>query len=161
VDAAAACRLALAAAEGASGKPRQEVRKRLAAIARSSTYVDSRKRKALICELEAQRQPFPERSPRRDPAKASRCWWRFLELGDGVDCDRLLPTARRRDRGVPASGGRGWGQIASAAKLETRRLAEQVVDLLGEQRLWPVRWADPGAKTQTGRARCGCWSATP
>jgi len=46
-------RLALAAAEGVDGAA-QEVRKRLVAIDRASTFVDSAKRKALVSDLEAQ-----------------------------------------------------------------------------------------------------------
>ena len=48
-------RLALAAATGIEGAAR-EVRKRLAAIARSTTFIDSAKRKALLTDLEAQQQ---------------------------------------------------------------------------------------------------------
>ena len=76
-------RLALAAAEGAS-EAAQEVRKRLAAIARSTTYVDSRKRKALVAELEAQRQAITGSIAEADPDLAVDLLVRFLQLGDGV-----------------------------------------------------------------------------
>ena len=49
-------RLALAAGSSVE-EAAQEVRKRLASIARSSTYIDWRKRKTLTSDLQAQRCP--------------------------------------------------------------------------------------------------------
>ena len=48
-------RLALAAAEGVDGTV-QEVRKRLTAIDRATTFVDSTRRQALVLDLQAQLQ---------------------------------------------------------------------------------------------------------
>ncbi|EAQ74224.1 MULTISPECIES: DUF6880 family protein [unclassified Synechococcus] len=56
-------RLALAAAEGIDGAV-QDVRKRLTAIDRASTFVDSARRKALVADLEAQLQAINHRSDR-------------------------------------------------------------------------------------------------
>jgi hypothetical protein len=62
-------RLALAAADGADGAA-QEVRKRLAAIGRATTFVDSRRRKALLADLEAQRQAITGAIAADDPVQA-------------------------------------------------------------------------------------------
>lgn len=122
-------RLALAAAEGAS-EAAQEVRKRLTAIARSSTYVDSRKRKALVSELEAQRQAISGAIAEADPAQAFALLVRFLELADGV-IDRCSDSTGSVI-GVFQQAMAELGPIATAAKLKPDALAEQVVDLLGD-----------------------------
>lgn len=76
-------RLALAAADGADGVA-QEVRKRLAAIARATTVVDSRKRKSLIVDLQAQHRAITGPIATADPTQAFQLLVRFLELADGV-----------------------------------------------------------------------------
>jgi hypothetical protein len=59
-------RLALAAAGGADGAA-QEVRKRLAAIGRSTTFIDSAKRKALLADLRPSNRRSQGRSPQPIP----------------------------------------------------------------------------------------------
>jgi len=76
-------RLALAAA-GGSEEAAQEVRKRLAAIARSTTFIDSAKRKALLADLEAQQQAITGPIAAADPALAVELQVRLLELAEGV-----------------------------------------------------------------------------
>jgi hypothetical protein len=76
-------RLALAAAEGV-GSAAQEVRKRLAAIDRSSTFLDAAKRKALISDLEAQLQAISGPIAAADPSQACELLLRLLELSEGV-----------------------------------------------------------------------------
>jgi hypothetical protein len=76
-------RLALAAAGGADGAA-QEVRKRLAAIGRSTTFIDSAKRKALLADLEAQQQAITGPIATADPALALELQVRLLELSEGV-----------------------------------------------------------------------------
>ncbi|CAK6690343.1 DUF6880 family protein [Synechococcus sp. CBW1107] len=122
-------RLALAAAEGAS-EAAQEVRKRLAAIARSTTFVDSRKRKALVAELEAQRQAITGPIAEADPDLAVDLLVRFLQLGDGV-MDRCSDSTGAVI-GVFWQAAADLGPIATAAKLGPDRLAEQVSDLLAD-----------------------------
>ena len=46
------------------------MRKRLAAIARSTTFIDSARRKALLADLEAQQQAITGPIARADPALA-------------------------------------------------------------------------------------------
>ncbi|MCP9800117.1 DUF6880 family protein [Synechococcus sp. RedBA-s] len=120
-------RLAIAAAEGAS-EAAQEVRKRLAAIARSGTYVDARKRKALLAELHSQLQAISGPIAAADPGLAMDLLVRFLQLGDGV-LDRCSDSTGAVI-GVFRQAAASLGPIASAAQLEPARLAEQVCDLL-------------------------------
>jgi hypothetical protein len=122
-------RLALAAAEGAC-EAAQEVRKRLAAIARSSTFVDSRKRRALVADLEAQHQAISGPIAAADPNLAFELLVRFLELADGV-LDRCSDSTGTVI-GVFRQAAADLGPMASAARVEPETLAEQVADLLGD-----------------------------
>ncbi|MEB3326685.1 MAG: hypothetical protein VKI39_03140 [Synechococcus sp.] len=122
-------RLALAAAEGA-GSAAQEVRKRLAAIDRSRTYLDAAKRKALISDLEVQLRAISGPIAGADPGQACELLLRLLELSEGV-------LARCADSGgdLRALFGRAaecWGPIAQAAQLGPENLAEQAAELLAE-----------------------------
>lgn len=121
-------RLALAAAEGAAGAA-QEVRKRLAAIARSTTYVDSRKRKALLADLEAQLQAISGPIAAADPAQAFQLLVRFLELSDGV-LERSSDTTGAVI-GVFQRALAELEPLATAAGLQPDVLAEQVGELMG------------------------------
>ncbi|WP_228008964.1 DUF6880 family protein [Cyanobium sp. LEGE 06113] len=76
-------RLALAAAEG-SDAAAQDVRKRLSAMDRASSLVDSRRRKALVSELEAQLQAISGPIAAADPKLACDLLLRLLELAEGV-----------------------------------------------------------------------------
>lgn len=120
-------RLALASAEGAEGVA-QEVRKRLVAIARATTYVDARKRKALLSDLETQHQAITGTISAADPAQAFQLLVRFLELADGV-------VERSSDStgaviGVFERALADLGPLATAAGLRSDALAGQVVELM-------------------------------
>jgi hypothetical protein len=121
-------RLALAAAEGADGAAR-EVRKRLAAIDRATTFVDSRRRKALVGDLEAQRQAIAGPIAAADPAMAFELLVRFLELADGV-MERSSDTTGAVI-GLFQRAVEDLGQLAGAAGLAPESLAEQVAELIG------------------------------
>lgn len=120
-------RLALASTDGAEAAA-QEVRKRLAAIARATTFVDSRKRKALLADLEAQHQAITGTIAAEDPALACELLVRLLELADGV-IDRCSDTTGAVI-GVFSQAAAHLGVMASAAQLPSDTLAEQVADLL-------------------------------
>lgn len=122
-------RLALASTDGAEAAA-QAVRKRLAAIARSTTFVDSRKRKALLADLEAQHQAIIGTIAAEDPALACELLVRFLELADGVihRCSDTTGTVI----GVFSQAAAHLGTMASAAQLPSDALAEQVADLLAD-----------------------------
>ena len=120
-------RLALAAAAGADGAA-QEVRKRLAAIARSTTFVDSRKRKALLADLEAQLQAITGAIAAADPAQAFQLLVRFLELADGV-LERSSDSTGALV-GVFERALADLAPLAAAAGLAPDALAEQVAELI-------------------------------
>jgi len=120
-------RLALAAADGAGGAA-QEVRKRLAAIARATTFVDSRKRKALVADLQAQHQAISGPIAAADPALAFQLLVRFLELADGIFARSSDTTGTLL--GVFERALADLGPLALAAALSPEALAEQVLELI-------------------------------
>lgn len=87
----------LGAAEGAEAAA-QEVRKRLTAIARATTDVDSRRRKAPVADLEAQHQAITGAIAAADPIQALQLLVRFLELAELIGAngygqfDELIPS---------------------------------------------------------------------
>ena len=122
-------RLALAAAEGVEGVV-QEVRKRLTAIDRATTLVDSARRKALVADLEAQLQAIIGPIAAVDPSQACDLLLRFLELSENV-------LARSSDStgaviGVFEQGAEQLGPLAQAAQLEPETLAQHAAELLAE-----------------------------
>ena len=120
-------RLALAAAGGAEGAA-QEVRKRLAAIARSTTFIDSAKRKALLADLEAQQQAISGPIATADPALAVELQVRLLELSEGVleRCsDSTGAVIGLFQRGVEA-----LVSLAKAAATSPEALVEHGAELL-------------------------------
>lgn len=120
-------RLALAAADGAAGAA-QDVRKRLAAIARATTFVDSRKRRALLADLEAQHRAITSAIGPADPAQAFQLLVRFLELADGV-LERSSDTTGAVI-GVFEGSLADLGPLATAAGIQPAALAEQVSELI-------------------------------
>jgi len=122
-------RLALAAAGGAEEAAR-EVRKRLAAIARSTTYIDSAKRKALLADLEAQQQTISGPIATAEPALAVELQVRLLELAEGV-LDRCSDSTGAVmglfERAVPT-----LATLATAAATSSEALAEHAAELLQE-----------------------------
>ena len=122
-------RLALAAAEGVDGAV-QEVRKRLTAIDRATTFVDSARRKALVADLEAQLQAITGPIATGDPSQACALLLRFLELSEGV-------LARSSDNtgaviGVFERAAKQLGPLAQAVQLEPETLAQHAAELLAE-----------------------------
>ena len=122
-------RLALAAAGGAEEAAR-EVRKRLAAIARSTTYIDSAKRKALLADLEAQQQAISGPIATAEPALAVELQVRLLELAEGV-LDRCSDSTGAVmglfERAVPT-----LATLATAAATGSEALVEHAAELLQE-----------------------------
>ena len=120
-------RLALAAAGGADVAA-QEVRKRLVAIARSTTFIDSAKRKALLADLEAQQQAISGPIATADPALAVDLQVHLLELSEGV-LDRCSDSTGAViglfHRGVEA-----LVNLAKAASTSPEALVEHAAELL-------------------------------
>ena len=122
-------RLALAAAGGSEGAA-QEVRKRFAAIARSNTYIDAAKRKALLADLEAQQQAIKGPIATENPVLALELQLRLLELSEAV-LDRsgdatgaLLEVFQRAVAEL--------APLAAAAGRDGEALVEQAAELLQE-----------------------------
>jgi hypothetical protein len=76
-------RLALAGAESPAEVAKQ-VRKRLATIARSRSFVDWQNQKSLVDDLETQRRAIVDQVARHSPAEALDLMWRFLDLAQPV-----------------------------------------------------------------------------
>jgi hypothetical protein len=124
-----ALRLALAEQQGPL-EMAQEVRKRLAAVERSSSWLDQKRRDALLADLDRQRQAIAGPIAARDPDLALELLWRFLDLakslGDRCDCsdEGELPLFHQASADL--------GQVACRAKGSTAALAEQVAAALLE-----------------------------
>jgi len=118
-----ALRLALAEQRGPL-EMAQEVRKRLAAVERSSSWLDQKRRDALLADLDRQRQAMVGPIAAHDPDLAVELLWRFLDLAsslqDRCDCsdDAELPLFHQASADL--------GQVACRAKGSTAALAEQV-----------------------------------
>jgi hypothetical protein len=124
-----ALRLALAEQRGPL-EMAQEVRKRLAAVERSSSWLDQKRRDALLADLDRQRQAIAGPIAAHDPDLAVELLWRFLDLAsslqDRCDCsdEGELPLFHQASADL--------GQVACRAKGSTAVLAEQVAAALLE-----------------------------
>jgi hypothetical protein len=124
-----ALRLALAEQRGPL-EMAQELRKRLAAVERSSSWLDQKRRDALLADLDRQRQAIAGPIAAHDPDLAVELLWRFLDLAsslqDRCDCsdDAELPLFHQASADL--------GQVACRAKGSTAALAEQVAAALLE-----------------------------
>ena len=76
-------RLELAGTQGASEVAR-EVRKRLQTIARSRSFIDWQKRKAVIVDLKTQQSAIMEKVAKSDPATALDLMWAFMEIAASI-----------------------------------------------------------------------------
>jgi len=124
-----ALRLALAEQRGPLVMA-QEVRKRLAAVERSSSWLDQKRRDALLADLDRQRQAIAGPIAAHDPDLALELLWRFLDLTsslqDRCDCsdEAELPLFHQASADL--------GQVACRAMGSTAALAEQVAAALLE-----------------------------
>ncbi len=127
-----ALRMALAEQQGPL-EMAQEVRKRLAAVERSSSWLDQKRRDALLADLDRQRQAIAGPIAAHDPDLALELLWRFLDLakslGDRCDCfdEGELPLFHQASADL--------GLVACRAKGSTAALAEQVAAALLENDL--------------------------
>jgi hypothetical protein len=120
-------RLALASAGGAE-EAAQEVRKRLAAISRSTTFIDFTKRKALLMDLDAQQQAITGPIAAADPALALELQVRLLELSEGV-LERCSDTTGAVF-GLFQRGVERLASLATAAGTNPEALVEHAAELL-------------------------------
>jgi hypothetical protein len=76
-------RLELAGADSPAAVGNQ-IRKRIATIARSRSFVDWHNRKSLVDDLEAQRRAIVEQVATRLPTDGLELMWRFLDLAGSI-----------------------------------------------------------------------------
>ena len=108
-----------------------EVRKRLATIKRSHTFVGYKKRKAFLRDLTQQRDIIVTRIAPQDPATAHDLLWQFLDMTDQVF--RRVDD----DQGIFAEVYReacdSLALIAIAAKVDPEKLADRVFTTVTER----------------------------
>jgi hypothetical protein len=102
------------------------VRKRLATIAKSKSFVDWRKVRALAKDLEAQRAAIMKFVASTQQTEAVDLLWRLLELAPSIyeRCDDSHGIVGD----VMYEALDNLGEVAAAAKLPSDRLAERVFD---------------------------------
>ena len=106
----------------------REVRKRLATIARSRSFVDWQGNRALAADLDSQRRAIVETVAKADPREALDLLWRFMALAESVfaRCDDSNGTIG----GVFRQACADLGPLAAAAKPRADLLAGQVYTAL-------------------------------
>ena len=116
-------RLALAEQKGPAEIAR-EVRKRLATIERSGSFLDDDQRDRLLKDLERQRQAISGPIAMHDPAQAVELFWDLLGLAEGLmdRCDDSDAVVREFFHQSSAA----FGAVALKAPGDARVLADQV-----------------------------------
>jgi Family of unknown function (DUF6880) len=120
-------RLALAAAQSPA-ELAKEVRKRLATIARTRSFIDRQGTRSLADDLEAQRRAIVETVAREDPREALDLLWRLMALAPSV-LDRC-EDSNRTVIGVFHDANNAVGEVALAAKPDPTALADQAFEAL-------------------------------
>ena len=120
-------RLELAGTEGPTGVAR-EIRKRLAAIRRSLSFVDWWESQALADDLETLREAIVERVAKADAMKALDLMWSFMDLADSIFecCDDSNGMVGDVFRNACVD----LGEIAHAAKADPRQLADRTLEAI-------------------------------
>jgi hypothetical protein len=122
-------RLELAGARNPAALAR-EIRKRLAAMARSRTFVDWRNRRALVDDLETQRRAIIEQAAKADVAEALDLTWGFLALANSIfeRCDDSSGTVI----GIFHAATSDLGELAKTANTDPKGLADHAFQALIE-----------------------------
>ena len=106
----------------------REVRKRLSTIARSTSFIDWHRHRALVADLQTQRKAIAETIGPSDPDEAVELLWRLIDLAPGL-----------YDRADDSSGAIGdvfrdavidFGTVATKAKAEPESLAARIFGAL-------------------------------
>lgn len=130
-NAAAKRRLRLALAESQSADDAaREVRKRLNAIERSGTFLDSGKRKTLLTELEGHLTSITGSIRSEQPALALALHWELLELSEGL-FDRCHDSSGSLS-GFFSKVLQALADSLDAAQPQPRATAERLADALEE-----------------------------
>jgi hypothetical protein len=106
----------------------KEIRKRLATIARSRSFVDWQNRKALVDDLEAQRRAIADHVAKSMPAEGLDIMWRFLDVASPVlgRCDDSNGTIS----GIFQTAVGDLGEIAGSTRTDPKQLGDQVFNAL-------------------------------
>jgi len=120
-------RLELAGAESPREVAR-EIRKRLATIARSRSFVDWENRRSLVDDLETQRRAIVDQVAKSEPAEGEELMWRFLDLANSVfeRCDDSSGTVI----GIYHAACKDLGNVALLAKSDPKDLADHAFQAL-------------------------------
>jgi len=108
-----------------------EVRKRIATIKRSTSFVDWDKRPALVKDLHQQRRLIVEKIAPVDPATALELMWRFMTLAESVH--NRADDSNGDIGDVFREGCAALGEIAASAKPDPKKLADQAFKALFEE----------------------------
>jgi hypothetical protein len=105
-----------------------QIRKRIATIARSRSFIEWHNRKSLVDDLEAQRRAIVDQVAPRLPAEGLELMWRFLELAESVfaRCDDSSGVVISVFHSAMAD----LGAIAQSGRPGAQKLADQVFDAL-------------------------------
>lgn len=105
-----------------------EIRKRLATVARSRSFVDWHNRRSLVDDLEAQRRAIVEQVTKRMPGEGLDLMGRFLDLAEPVlgRCDDSSGAVAK----VFHTAVDDLADIAQAARPDPKQLGEQVFSSL-------------------------------
>ena len=128
-NAAAKRRLRLElAGEESPAEVANAIRKRLATIARSRSFVDWQNRKSLVEDLETLRRAIVDQVAKKVPAEGLELTWRFMELANPIfeRCDDSSGTVI----GVFHDACGDLGDIAAAAKVDLKDLADHAFQSL-------------------------------
>jgi hypothetical protein len=120
-------RLELAGAQSPTDVAK-EIRKRLAVIARSRSFVDWQNRKGLADDLETQRRAIMHQVATADPSEGLELIWRLMALANSVfaRCDDSSGTVISIFHGAC----RNLGELAQMAKVSPQELAVQTFNAL-------------------------------
>lgn len=108
----------------------KEIRKRLATIARSRSFVDWQNRRTLIDDLETQRIAIVNKIAKIDAVEAFELMWRFLALAESVHgrCDDSSGSVGD----IFSAACTNLGELARLAKPSAEKLAERILEALTE-----------------------------
>jgi len=103
-----------------------QIRKRIATIARSRSFIDWHNRKSLVDDLEAQRRAIVEQVATRLPTDALDLMWRFVDLAESIfaRCDDSSGAVIDVFHSAVAD----LGVITKLAKPPSKELADKAFD---------------------------------
>lgn len=106
----------------------KEVRKRMATIARSKSFVDWQNRRRLIDDLDAQRSAIVDKVAKIDANEAYELMWRFMALAESVygRCD----DSSGHVGDIFCAACTNLGELAQLAQPSPEKLADQIFDVL-------------------------------